>query len=292
MKRQKILMATLVGALFSPLVGAAGDARPASAPQLTAEQIVERNINARGGQAAWQRIRSLTMSGQLDAGRERVDGGRIGLLASPHARAEMKAMLRKAAQGKGEESAGKVVQLPFRMDLQRPGKSRVEISFKGDTAVQVYDGSQGWKLRPFIGRHEVEAFTADEARLAAQQQELDGPLIDHAAKGTQVALEGVERLDGRNAYKLKLIVKDGEVRHLWVDAQSFLDVRFDGEPRRFDGRMRTVSTYFHDYKPVNGVMLPYLLETVVDGAKTTQRIVIEKIALNPPLEDARFARPE
>jgi outer membrane lipoprotein-sorting protein len=263
-----------------------------AATSLTAEQIAERNVSARGGLTAWQRIQSMTLSGQIDAGRERIDGGRVGLLAHPHARAEMKAVLRKTAMAPDEASRGKIIQLPFRMDLERPGKSRIEVQFKGDTAVQVFDGNNGWKLRPFIGRREVEKFTPDEARQAAQQQDLDGPLIGYAAKGTHLALRGMEKVDGRNAYKLQLTLKNGEVRQLWVDAQTFLDVRYDGPPRQYDGKQRTVSTYFRDYKPVNGVVLPHLLETTVDGVNNTQRIIVEKIALNPPLDEARFTRPE
>ena len=39
----------------------------------------------------------------------------------------------------------------------------------GDTAVQVFDGQQGWKLRPFLGRREVEAFTPAELAQAQEQ---------------------------------------------------------------------------------------------------------------------------
>jgi len=290
--RNAFLLVGMSSSMISPYAGAVTTTKAGTAPGMTVEQIVERNVNARGGLLAWQRIHSMTMSGQLDAGRERIDGGRVGLLADPHAQANMKALLRKTALEKGEGSSGKVIQLPFRMDLQRPGKSRVEVEFKGDTAVQVFDGTNGWKLRPFIGRHEVEKFTPDETKVAEQQQDLDGPLINHAAKGTRVALQGVEQVDGRNAYKLKLTLKNGNTQTLWIDAQTFLDLRFDGPQHRFDGKMRTVSTYFHDYKSVNGVMLPYVLETAVDGVSTTQRIMVQKIALNPALDDTRFAKPE
>lgn len=263
-----------------------------AASALTAEQVAERNVHARGGLAAWQGIQSMTLTGHLDAGRERIDGGRIGLLAHPHARAEMKALLRKTAMKPEEDSRGKVIQLPFRMDLQRPGKSRVEVQFKGDTAVQVFDGNNGWKLRPFIGRREVEKYTPDESRQAAQQQDLDGPLIGYAGKGTRLALNGMEKVDGRNTYKLQLTLKNGEVRHLWVDAQTFLDVRYEGPPRLYDGKPRAVLTYFRDYKPVNGVVMPYLLESELDGVANTERIVIDKIALNPAFAESRFSRPE
>ena len=258
---------------------------------MSAEQIVERNISARGGLDAWRRIKSMSLMGRIDAGKQRPDGGRIAMLNSPRARAELKAELNKSAFGKGGQVASeKIIQLPFRMDLKRPLKSRLEISFQGDTAVQVYDGSQGWKLRPYLGRREVEPYSETEGRIASEQQALDGPLVDYAAKGTKVALEGSERLEGHNTYRLKLTFRNGEVRRLWVDAKTFLDVKIEGAPRRFDGKMRPVATYFHDYRTVDGVKVPFLLETRVEGVRDSEKIAIETVVLNPALEDSRFAK--
>jgi hypothetical protein len=276
--------------LLSSLAHAAGEAKSGLAPaNLSVEKIIERNINARGGLAAWQRIHSISMSGQLDAGRTRLDGGQVGQQAHPSSRGE-KVALRKMALEKG--ASGTIIRLPFRMDLQRPGKSRVEVQFNGDTAVQVFDGKNGWKLRPFIGRREVEKFSDEESRLASQQQELDGPLVDYASKGTRVAVMGSEPINGRDAYKLKLSLRNGDVRYLWIDAKSFLDVRYDGPPRHFDGKLRTVSTYYRDYQLLEGVMLPYRLETVVEGVRNIEQIVIDKISLNASLPEARFSNPE
>lgn len=267
------------------------DVQAASAAGLTAEQIVERNISARGGLAAWHRVHSISMAGKLDAGRERRDGGTIGLLSSPLERAKMKAELRKAVLKNNEQLSGKIIRLPFQMELKRPLKSRIEVKFQGDTAVQVFDGTQGWKLRPFLGRHEVEAYTPAEEKIAAQQQELDGPLVDYAAKGTQVALEGTELVNGHKTYKLKLALKSGETRHLWIDAQTFLDAKIDGPQRRFDGKLRPVFTYFHDYRTVDGVKVPYVLETNVEGVNSSQKISIERVVINPDLQDTLFTKP-
>jgi hypothetical protein len=98
-------------------------------------------------------------------------------------------------------------------------------------------------------------------------------------------------VDGRGAYKLKLTLKSGEVRHLWIDAQTFLDVKIDGAPRRMDGKSRTVVTYFRNYKPVDGLLIAHELETAVEGMPGAQRIFIEKVALNPVLELSRFVKP-
>ncbi|CAN5817719.1 hypothetical protein BH11PSE8_BH11PSE8_39870 [soil metagenome] len=265
---------------------------PANLPPLSAQQIVDRNTQARGGQAALQRVDAMTFAGKLEAGKARQDGGQLAVVGK-QARARAKAELRKALdQGTLEANAPKVIQLPFQMDLKRPAMTRLEIPFQGQTAVQVYDGTAGWKLRPFLGRNDVEPFSPEELKIASSQQALDGPLIDHAAKGTAVAVEGGEMIEGRGAYRLKLTLKNGEVRHLWIDAQNFLDVKIEGAPHRVDGKWHPVYTYFRDYKPVGGLQIAHQLDTAVEGVPGSQRIFIEKVALNPVLDASRFARPQ
>ena len=262
-------------------------------PKMTAQQIVDRNTAARGGQQGWQRVRTMTLAGKLDAGTKRKDGGQVAIV-SRQERAKDKAEMRKAlAEGKLEAGQqNNIIQLPFQLDLQRPVKTRLEIPFQGQTAVQVYDGAAGWKLRPFLGRHEVEPFTPDELKIAADQQELDGPLINYAAKGTKVEVLGGELVEGRGAYKLKLTLKNGDVRHLWIDAQNFLDLKFEGAPRRVDGKWRPVVTTFRDYKPVDGLLIAHRMDTAVEGVPGSERIFIEKVALNPVLDGTRFAKPQ
>ena len=183
------------------------------------------------------------------------------------------------------------VELPFVMELQRGRKQRLEIQFNGQTAVQVYNGSQGWKLRPFLNRHEVEKYSADELKQASAQSDIDGLLIDYAAKGSKVELEGVDQVEGRAAYNLKVTDKNGNVRHDWVDAESFLEVKVEGAPRRLDGKYHPVATYLRDYRSVSGLKMPYLMETFVEGVKDTEKIQIEEIVSNPKLDNAQFAMP-
>src|SRR5258708_5533546 len=81
-------------------------------PSLSVEQIVERNINARGGAAAWQKVQSMTFNGKMDAGRERKDGGVIA--TNPIlTRAESRQRGRLILEGKEVVEPAKVIQLPF-----------------------------------------------------------------------------------------------------------------------------------------------------------------------------------
>ena len=137
----------------------------------------------------------------------------------------------------------------------------------------------------------MEPFTAEELKIAANQADLDGRLIDYAAQGTALAVEGVEKVEGKDAYRLKLTLKSGVVLHHWVDAGSFLEVKVEGTPRRLDGKMRPVAVYLRDYRAVSGLQMPFLLETVVEGVPRTEKIQIEKLTVNPPLAPARSSSP-
>lgn len=265
----------------------AGATQAAGTTPLTVKQVVDKNVAARGGLTAWRAIKSMSMVGSLDAGKVDTRSVKERIGDQPGSRASRRV---RPDPAKTSADTFKTVQLPFVMELQRPRKMRLEIQFKGETAVQVYDGTMGWKLRPFLERREVEPYTQGELKVAAQQQELDGPLVDYAAKGSKVALEGMEPVEGRKAYKLKVTLKDGQVRRVWIDAETFLDVKIDGT-RQLGGKSRTVATYLRDYKSVNGVKVPYLLETKVEGVNGSEKIQIEQVALNPKIADSRFTKP-
>jgi len=179
---------------------------------------------------------------------------------------------------------------------------RFELQFAGQTALQVYDGANGWKLRPYLNRLEVEPYTADETKVASIQADLDGPLVDYVAKGTKVESDGTEKVEGRDTYKLKLTLKSGDVTHVWVDAQTFLEAKVGGQPRRLDGTDHPVEVYYRDYRNVNGLEIPFVLETrVVPVTKTAmgladtpfppEKTTIEKVVINPKFDPGVFSKP-
>jgi len=270
----------------------AGPDTPVAVPKLSAAAIVDKNVAARGGLQAWRSVQTMTLTGKLGAG-----GNQRATLSIPVAGVH-KTQEADLPQRRAEE-----VQLPFVMELKRPSKVRFELQFKGQTAVQVFDGSQGWKVRPFLNRNDVEPFSPEEMKTASAQGELDGPLIDYAAKGTQIESDGTEKVEGRDTYKLKLTLRSGDVTHVWVDSQTFLEAKVQGRPRRLDGTYHPVEVYYRDYRPVNGLQIPFVLETrVLPVAKTAmglrdtpvppEKIIIDKVTVNPKLDDSQFAKPQ
>ena len=257
---------------------------------LTAAQVVEKHVAARGGRQAWQAVQALSMSGKMEVGAGDSLARSLRVTRGPRPKAKTPSV--DAPASTDQAQASKQVQLPFTLAMQRPRKSRLEIEFAGKTAVQVYDGASGWKLRPYLNRNDVETFSADETKAEADKADMDGPLLDYAAQGTKVALAGVEPVEGHDAYKLKLTTKAGSVQHIWIDTHSFLDVKVEGIPRRMDGKMRNVWVYQRDFRSVQGLMIPFVLETAVDGYQPNHKAIVDKVTVNPKLDEATFAKPK
>lgn len=269
----------------------ANDVSPAPA-NLSADAIVGKNVAARGGLQAWRAVQTISMEGKMGVG-----GNQRAVLPTPSPIPGHTITQQMLPQRPADE-----IQLPFVMEMKRPRKTRVELVFKGQTAVQVFDGANGWKLRPFLNRNDVEPYTTDEMKKAALQSDLDGPLVDYSAKGTKIELEGTENIEGRDNYKLKLTLKSGNAMHVWIDAQTFLETKMEGQPRVLDGISHPVEVYYRDYRPVSGLQIPYVLETKVlpvsqPGSRVRQtpvpveRINLEKVEVNPKLDEALFTKP-
>jgi outer membrane lipoprotein-sorting protein len=275
--------------------GLAGAALAAENTGMTAEQIVSKNVAARGGLKAWHAVQTITESGKMGAG-----GDQRGPLAAqtPGVKHPGKQNAPMASSPRLAQEA----QLPFTLELERPRRMRLELQFKGQTALQVYDGVNGWKVRPFLNRMEVENFTEDELHKAALESDLDGPLVDYEAKGTKLELEGTDKVEDRDTYRLKLTMKDGHSIHVWIDAKTFLETKIEGTPRPLDGLEHSVEIYYRDYRTVDGLQMPFLLETkvlpVANAPKSVrqanfpvEKIVIDKVQVNPKLDAAHFTKP-
>ena len=282
-------LAICLSLAFAVSLAAAGGETPSEA-KLSAAAIVEKNVAARGGLQAWRGVQTMSMQGRLGAG-----GNRRATVSVPFPDQKSN---RQALPTRPAEEA----QLPFLMELKRPGKMRMELQFNGQTAIQVYDGANGWKLRPFLNRRVVEPYTTEEMKMSSLQADVDGYLVDYAAKGTQIELVGMEKVEDRDTYKLKLTMKNGQAIHDWIDAQTFLEAKVEGQPRRLDGVYHPVEVYYRDYRPVSGLQIPHILETkVLQVARTAhgfkdplvpiEKIIIEKVVVNPKLDENHFSKP-
>jgi hypothetical protein len=56
--------------------------------------------------------------------------------------------------------------------------------------------------------------------------------------------------------------------------------------------MHGVAVYFRDYKAEHGLNMPHTQETSVEGYKQTFKMTITRVAVNEPLDDRLFQKPQ
>ncbi|HTR25218.1 MAG TPA: hypothetical protein VMI10_14650 [Terriglobales bacterium] len=218
----------------------------------TVDDIIAKNIQARGGMDKIKSVKSIRTTATM-------------------------------TMGPGMEAPGVMVQ-------KRPDMARLEFTIQGLTAVQAYDGSKAWQIMPFMGKKDAELMSADETKEMQETADLDGPLVDYKAKGHKVELLGKEKVEGTDAYKLKVTLKNGDVQTQYIDADSFLEIKED-TTRTVRGTDHEFESAIGDYKEVDGIIFPFAVETSAKGSDQKQKITISKIELNVPAEDAQFKMP-
>ena len=236
--------------------GAVAADSPPKAAELTVAQIAEKNIAARGGLEAWRKVETMVWVGHM------------------------------------ESTGGSLPPVPFVLQQKRPNKTRFELNAIGQRTLRVFDGKRGWKVHPSQdGRPDVQPFTPQELRFAQGEVVIDNPLFDYQSRRVAVELDGIDQVEGRKAYRLIVRTASGQRHNVWIDAQTFLDVKYDRTSYNAAGAPRTVSVFYRDYKTVEGLQIPGTIETGAGPGQASQKMVIEKIALNPPLDDRVFGRP-
>ena len=190
----------------------------------------------------------------------------------------------------GTMTLGPGIEAPFVLVQKRPGMLRMEFTFQGMTGVQAYDGKTGWQLMPFEGRKDPEPLPEDAMKQVEEQADVDGPLVDYKVKGHTVELVGKEKVEGSDVYKLKVTLKNGDIRYIYLDADSYLEIRVEGKTKTRGTDVESEST-IGDYKEVGGLMFPYAMESGQKGSPQKQKMTLQKIELNVPLDDAQFKMP-
>ena len=236
------------GALLAPTATTAQ-----TPPAPTVDQLVAKNIEAKGGAQALRALESLRLSGKL-----LVNQGQL--------------------------------ELGFTQTKKRPGSVRNEVSLQGMTAVQAYDGSQAWQISPFQGRKDPENMSADDAKPLIEEAEIDGPLVDWKEKGSTVGYLGTEDIEGTAAHKLKVVRKTGDTSYVYLDPDHFLEIRTVSQ-RVQRGAKVEIETDIGDYEKIAGVFLPFSIEAGEKGSSERQKIIIEKAEPNVPADNAIFSFP-
>jgi hypothetical protein len=170
---------------------------------------------------------------------------------------------------------------------KRPSRVRQEFSLQGMTGINAYDGTTGWKIEPWQGKKDPESLSEEEMRDITEEADFDGPLINYQQKGNKVEFQGMEQVEGTDAFKLKITLANGDVRYYYLDTDYYVPIRIETK-RMIRGTEQEFETSLGDYKEVAGWYLPHSFETGPRGSQDKSKVTFEKIEANAPIDDRRF----
>jgi outer membrane lipoprotein-sorting protein len=199
----------------------------------------------------------------------------------------------RAVQGQrvtGTISFGNDALGPFFVELKRPQKMHMELTIQNQTMIRIYDGKEGWSNNPFAGKTNLEPMNEDDLKNIADEADFDGALVDYRKKGNQVELVGKDKVEDKDVWRVKLTAKSGDVRYYLFDAASFLLLKWEGK-RLNEGKEVPIHSYFRDYREAGGLKFAFQIDSGNSANDLTQRIIIDKIDLNPQIPDAQFEKP-
>jgi len=199
----------------------------------------------------------------------------------------------QTARATGKMTMGPM-EVPFVLEWKAPNHMRQEFTVQGKSGVRAYDGSTGWSYMPIMGKADPERMAEEETADMAQEADLmEGPLFNYQQKGHQVRLVGKKELEGTDAYELEITLKNGDVVHEYLDAESFLTIQEESKHKQGDQEVEVV-TSIGNYQSVDGLMLPFSMSSQLKGAPAGaggQTITVDKYELGGAVDDARFAFP-
>lgn len=216
----------------------------------TVDDLIKKNIDARGGLEKLKAINTMRITGKI-------------------------------------HSEG--MNIPLVIQVKRPGLLRADATVQGMSMSRGYDGQTAWETSAFGGSKEPEKLAGYDARETIEMADLDGPLVDYKTKGSTIELAGKEELEATPVYKLKLTLKNGDVKYIYLDAGNHLVLK-ETEKRKEDGSTIDVETSYSAYKAVAGIMIAHASETRVNGA-IDEQMSVEKIEVNVPVDDSIFKMP-
>jgi outer membrane lipoprotein-sorting protein len=177
-------MSSRIVRVLAVVVGASAVAL--AAPQ-SVDELVARNIEAKGGLARLREVRTIKQVSRM-----------------------------RTADGM------EATQTTF---LKRPNLMRQEVSFGGQLVINAFDGVTPWIINPFAGPPRPIAISGPQADAIREQADFDGRLVDYHAKGYAIALAGAETMDGRRVHHLRITAPSKQLSHLYLDAATGLEVK-------------------------------------------------------------------
>ena len=239
-------------------------ALPVLAQTPTVDELLAKNLAARGGAEKLKAISTRKVTGKVTV------------------QVQMPPGTQQQAQ-----PAPQTLELPMQVLAKRPNLMLQEMRMQDRRVVTAFDGQQAWAINPMIGTS-AQLLQGVQADLIRDQAQFDGPLAYARQRGDKMELLGKEDIEGVSAWKLAITHED-KTTTVYLDEKTGLERKVSASVNQ-GGTQLLVESVISDYQPVDGIMVPRKVQTLV-GGQTQATVTIENVEFNVPLEDAQFKMP-
>lgn len=208
----------------------------------TVDEIINKHIEARGGAEKLKNLQTMVMEGRVEQG-----GNEIAL----------------------------------KFYLSNGIGVRTEFSVMGQTGYNILTPTGGWSFNPFAGNTEAQAMPEDQVKEGQSQLDIVGPLYDYKAKGNKIDLQGKEKIEGKDCYKLLLTRANGKTVTYFIDEAGL--VLRSVSTSTVNGSETEVTTDFSDYRKTPDGYLVAFKRINANG-----EISFDKIETNVKIDDTVF----
>lgn len=181
--------------------------------------------------------------------------------------------------------SGMGMEMPMVMYMKNPNKIKVVYSFNGQEMVSVFDGEKGYMINPMTGSSNPIELKGDQLKQVENNLIFRNEIMNYFNK-KQLSLDGEESVNGKPAYKLKVIVEGGSPIYMFIDKSSNLLVKTITAIDQM-GTSMNVETFMTDYSDESGVVMPKKTTAMANGMEAAV-ITFDKIEVNLPMEDSLF----
>ena len=174
---------------------------------------------------------------------------------------------------------------------KRPNWMRREVVADGQTQVVAFDGKTLWGINPLLSPKPQVITGPGAERTLRDADDFDSALLDYQEKGSKIELvPGDSAGAGKGAIHLRLTKKNGGVQDIFLNAATLLEDRITMEIEQ-GGRKAVVATELSNYKEVDGMMVPFVVRQTLNG-QVQGEVVYDRIQFNLPLADDLFRMPQ
>jgi outer membrane lipoprotein-sorting protein len=241
-------------------------ALPALAQTATVDELLARNLASRGGAEKLKAISTRKVTGKVTVQVQMPPGAQQQQQAAP---------------------APQAVEMPMSVLAKRPNLMLQEMRMQDRRVVTAFDGQQAWAINPMIG-NSAQLLQGVQADLIRDQAQFDGPLAYARQRGDKMEVLGKEDVEGVSSWKLAITHED-KTTTVYLDEKTGLERKVSASVNQ-GGTQLLVESLISDYQPVDGIMVPRKVQTLV-GGKTQATVTIDSVEFNVPIDDAQFKMP-